>query len=105
MRGECARSVSSVVAPVSEAGLPVRTLPMTASTKTDAFLELRARLNRGSLELYPDHYSQIFARAHWVGATPFLPCATPLSAIRQRPRLTFRLCARLTSRRSKPGSG
>jgi hypothetical protein len=35
-------------------GLSVRTVPMTAKSKTDVFLELRARLNLGSLELY-DH--------------------------------------------------
>jgi len=44
----------SVVARLQQAGLSVRTVPMTASSKTDVFLELRARLNAGSLELYPD---------------------------------------------------
>ncbi|MBA2361426.1 MAG: hypothetical protein H0V79_10945 [Actinobacteria bacterium] len=35
-------------------GLNVRTVPMTATSKTVAFSELRARLNAGSLELYDE---------------------------------------------------
>ncbi len=34
-------------------GLNVRSVPMTATSKTEAFGELRARLNAGSLDLYP----------------------------------------------------
>jgi len=45
----------SVVARLQQAGLSVRTVPMTATSKTDVFLELRARLNSGSLELYNEH--------------------------------------------------
>lgn len=35
-------------------GLSVRTVAMTAATKTDAFLELKARLYTGTLELYEE---------------------------------------------------
>jgi hypothetical protein len=35
-------------------GLSVQAVPMTASSKTAAFQELRGRLNMGELELYPD---------------------------------------------------
>ncbi len=44
----------AVVARLRAAGLGVRTLPMTAQSKTAAFSELRARLNGGQLELYPE---------------------------------------------------
>jgi Terminase large subunit, T4likevirus-type, N-terminal len=43
-----------VVSRLRELGLSVRAIAMTASSKTEVFLELRARLNAGSLELYPD---------------------------------------------------
>lgn len=43
-----------VVARLRELGLSVTAIPMTASSKTAAFQELRARLNMGELELYPD---------------------------------------------------
>src|SRR5204863_2700352 len=33
-------------------GVPIKTLTMTAETKTMAYLELRERLNGGTLELY-----------------------------------------------------
>lgn len=34
-------------------GLSVRSVPMTATSKTEVFAELRARLNSGALDLYP----------------------------------------------------
>ena len=43
----------AVLARLREAGLPVTLTPWTAQSKTDAFSEVRARLNGGSLELYP----------------------------------------------------
>jgi phage terminase large subunit-like protein len=41
-----------VVARLRELGLSVQAIPMTASSKTASFQELRARLNMGELELY-----------------------------------------------------
>jgi hypothetical protein len=35
-------------------GLSVEAVPMSATTKTEAFAALRARLNEGSLELYEE---------------------------------------------------
>lgn len=43
-----------IVSRLRALGLSVRALPMTASSKTEVFLELRARLNTGELELYPE---------------------------------------------------
>ncbi len=42
-------------------GLQVRTVPMTAASKTAAFGELRARLNAGTLDLYqhPDLLAEL----------------------------------------------
>jgi hypothetical protein len=42
----------AVVERLRRAGLRVKTIPMTAATKTAAFLELRARLNYRTLDLY-----------------------------------------------------
>jgi hypothetical protein len=42
----------SIVDFLRRCGLSVRTVPMTVSSKTDAFVELRARLASGGLELY-----------------------------------------------------
>jgi hypothetical protein len=42
----------AIVHRLRRAGLSVKTEPMTATTKTAAFGELRARLNTGTLELY-----------------------------------------------------
>jgi Terminase large subunit, T4likevirus-type, N-terminal len=42
----------SIVDFLRRRGLSVRTVPMTVSSKTDAFVELRARLASGGLELY-----------------------------------------------------
>jgi hypothetical protein len=47
-----------VVARLRQLGLSVSTIPMTATSKTAAFQELRARLNMGELELYPDEQLQ-----------------------------------------------
>ena len=44
----------AIVSRLSEAGLAVSTIAMTAASKTSAFGELRARLNTNSLELYPE---------------------------------------------------
>jgi hypothetical protein len=44
----------AVVNRLRAAGLSVRSVPMTASSKTAAFSELRARLNAGELELYEE---------------------------------------------------
>jgi hypothetical protein len=44
----------SIVARLREHGLSVRSLPMTATTKTAIFTDLRARLYVGELELYDD---------------------------------------------------
>jgi len=43
-----------IVARLRQLGLQVRSIPMTASSKTEVFLELRARLNAGALELYDE---------------------------------------------------
>jgi hypothetical protein len=43
-----------VVARLRELGLTVTAIPMTATSKTQAFQELRARLNMAELELYRD---------------------------------------------------
>jgi hypothetical protein len=45
---------AGVVARLSELGVSVRVEQMTATSKTDAFQELRGRLNAGELELYPE---------------------------------------------------
>jgi hypothetical protein len=44
----------AIVSALRRHGLSVKTIPMTASSKTSAFLELRARLTAGTLDLY-DH--------------------------------------------------
>jgi hypothetical protein len=44
----------AIVDRLRRAGLSVETVPMTANSKTDAFLELRARLNTGTIELYAE---------------------------------------------------
>jgi hypothetical protein len=42
----------AIVDRLQRRGLRVKTVPMTATSKTDAYVELRARLNLGQLELY-----------------------------------------------------
>jgi phage terminase large subunit-like protein len=47
-------AAAQVVARLRQCGLSVQTVPMTASSKTAAFQELRARLSMSELELYDD---------------------------------------------------
>ena len=44
----------SVMHFLNQRSLAVRTVAMTATSKTNAFVELRARINTRALELYPD---------------------------------------------------
>jgi phage terminase large subunit-like protein len=50
---------TAIVDFLRKAGLSVKTIPMTAQTKTDTFVALRARLNLGGLELY--EHSELLA--------------------------------------------